>query len=150
MAVTAFQDLVLADEDREWDGDAAEKRVRRWADAEDGPNEKYRDAHVWYDADSKDNFTAYKLLDRRRHRRQAAGGAARGDGGRQRDAGRPRRGGHSGAGRESGQVPSGEVLQEDGPHPTLGGLSAWIPGCTAAGRRRSPALRLLRAIRRSI
>ena len=62
MAVTAFQDLALADEDREWDGDAAEKRVRKWAGAEDGPNEKYRDAHVWYDADSRDNFTAYKLL----------------------------------------------------------------------------------------
>ena len=62
MAVTAFQDLPLADRDREWDGDAAEKRVRKWADAEDEPNEKYRDAHVWYDADSKDNFTAYKLL----------------------------------------------------------------------------------------
>ena len=41
---------------------AAEKRVRQWADAEDEPNEKYRDAHVWYDADSKDNVTAYKLL----------------------------------------------------------------------------------------
>ncbi len=41
---------------------AAETRVRKWADAADGPNEKYRDAHVWYDADSKDNFTAYKLL----------------------------------------------------------------------------------------
>jgi len=62
MAVTSFQDLPLADRDREWDGDAAEKRVRRWAGAEDEPNEKYRDAHVWYDADSKDNFTAYKLL----------------------------------------------------------------------------------------
>ncbi len=62
MAVTAFQDLPLADRDREWDGDGAEKRVRRWAGAEDGPNEKYRDAHVWYDADNKDNFTAYKLL----------------------------------------------------------------------------------------
>ena len=32
------------------------------ADAEDEPNPKYRDAHVWYDADNKDNFTAYKLL----------------------------------------------------------------------------------------
>ncbi|GAA3608659.1 hypothetical protein [Microlunatus ginsengisoli] len=62
MAVTAFQDLTLADRDRSWDGDAAEKRVRRWADADDEPNEKYRDAHVWYDADNKDNFTAYKLL----------------------------------------------------------------------------------------
>jgi hypothetical protein len=62
MSVTSFQDLPLADRDREWDGDAAEKRIRRWADAEDEPNEKYREAHVWYDADQKDNFTAYKLL----------------------------------------------------------------------------------------
>ncbi|WP_444663480.1 hypothetical protein ACT17Q_15215 [Cellulomonas sp. CW35] len=62
MAVTAFGDLPLADRDREWDGAAAEKRVREWAKAQDGPNERYRDAHVWYDADSKQNFTAYKLL----------------------------------------------------------------------------------------
>src|SRR3954453_12139664 len=61
MAVTTFQDLPLADRDRTWDGAAAEKRVRAWAGAEDGPNAKYRDAHVWYDADAKDNFTAYKL-----------------------------------------------------------------------------------------
>jgi hypothetical protein len=62
MSVTAFQDLPLADRDREWDGDAAEKRVRKWANAQDEPNQKYRDAHVWYDSDNKDNFTAYKLL----------------------------------------------------------------------------------------
>jgi hypothetical protein len=62
VTVTAFQDLPLADRDREWDGDAAEKRVRKWAEAEDGPNQKYRDAHVWYDGDNRDNFTAYKLL----------------------------------------------------------------------------------------
>jgi hypothetical protein len=62
MPVTAFQDLPLADRDRSWDGDAAEKRVRRWAKAEDEPNEKYRDAHVWYDSEKKDNFTGYKLL----------------------------------------------------------------------------------------
>ena len=62
MTVTRFQDLPLADRDREWDGVAAEKRVRAWAGAEDGPNAKYRDAHVWYDGDNRDNFTAYKLL----------------------------------------------------------------------------------------
>src|SRR6478609_6507319 len=62
MSVTAFQDLPLADRDREWDGDAADKRVRVWAHAEDEPNAKYRDAHVWYDADKKQNFTAYKML----------------------------------------------------------------------------------------
>jgi hypothetical protein len=52
----------LADRDREWDGDAAEKRVRKWAGAEKEPNQKYRDAHVWYDSTNKNNFTAYKLL----------------------------------------------------------------------------------------
>jgi len=62
MAVTAFRDLPLAERSREWDGDAAERRVREWADAHNEPNEKYRDAHLWYDADHKDNFTAYKLL----------------------------------------------------------------------------------------
>jgi hypothetical protein len=62
MSVTAFKDLPLADREREWDGDAAEKRVRKWAGAQDEPNEKYRDAHVWYDSDKKDNYTAYKLL----------------------------------------------------------------------------------------
>jgi hypothetical protein len=62
MAVTSFQDLPLADRDREWDGAAAEKRVRAWADAQEEPNARYRDAHVWYDADAKENFTGYKLL----------------------------------------------------------------------------------------
>jgi hypothetical protein len=62
MTVTAFQDLPLADHDREWDGAAADKRVRRWAAAQDRPNAKYRDAHVWYDAAQADEFGAYKLL----------------------------------------------------------------------------------------
>ena len=62
MAVPHFQDLPLADRDREWDGTAAEKRVRAWADAEDGPNAKYRDAHVWYDDEKPENFGSYKLL----------------------------------------------------------------------------------------
>ena len=29
---------------------------------QDEPNAKYRDAHVWYDAEHKDEFGAYKLL----------------------------------------------------------------------------------------
>ena len=62
VTVPRFQDLPLADEDRSWDGDAAESRVREWAGAQDGPNAKYRDAHVWYDADGADNFGSYKLL----------------------------------------------------------------------------------------
>ena len=47
---------------RKWDGAAAEKRVRKWAGAQEAPNQKYRNAHVWYDAANKSNFTAYKLL----------------------------------------------------------------------------------------
>jgi hypothetical protein len=38
------------------------KRVRKWADAQEEPNAKYRDAHLWYDAEKKGNFTSYKLL----------------------------------------------------------------------------------------
>jgi hypothetical protein len=62
MAVTTFQDLPMAPRDHAWDGGAAEKRVRSWTKAEDEPNERYRDAHVWYDAEKRDNFTAYKML----------------------------------------------------------------------------------------
>ncbi len=62
MSVSSFQDLPLAGRDRQWDGGAAEKRVRKWAGATDEPNWKYRDAHVWYDKEHKENFTAYKLL----------------------------------------------------------------------------------------
>ncbi len=61
MSVTSFQDLPLADRDRRWDGDAAEKRIRKWAGAAEKPNRKYRSAYVWYDKDNKENFGAYKL-----------------------------------------------------------------------------------------
>ena len=62
MTVPHFQDFPLADRQRGWDGDAAEKRVRKWAGADDEPNAKYRDCHVWYDSARKDQFGAYKLL----------------------------------------------------------------------------------------
>jgi hypothetical protein len=61
MSVTTFKDLPLAPRDREWDASAADKRVREWAHAEDHPNDKFRDAHLWYDRDSKDEFGGYKL-----------------------------------------------------------------------------------------
>jgi hypothetical protein len=61
MAVVEYQDLPLADRDREWNGDAAVKRVRRWADAEEEPNDRYRRAFVWYDAEKKENFGSYKF-----------------------------------------------------------------------------------------
>ncbi|MCW2497623.1 hypothetical protein [Jatrophihabitans sp.] len=62
MTVSSFSDFPLADRSRRWNGAAAEKRVRAWADAQDGPNAAYRRAHLWYDSENKDNFTAYKLL----------------------------------------------------------------------------------------
>lgn len=35
--------------------------MRAWAQAEDRPNQKFRKAHVWYDAEHKDEFGSYKL-----------------------------------------------------------------------------------------
>jgi hypothetical protein len=61
VSVVGFQDLPLADRRRRWNGDAANKRVRRWADAQESPNRKYRRAFVWYDGDAPDNFGSYKL-----------------------------------------------------------------------------------------
>jgi hypothetical protein len=61
MSVVSFQDLPLAERKRRWNGDAANKRVRKWAGAEDGPNDRYRKAFVWYDREAKDNFGSYKL-----------------------------------------------------------------------------------------
>jgi hypothetical protein len=61
MAVVDFQDLPLADRDREWDGDEANTRVREWAGVEDEPNDRYRKAFVWYEPDDADKFKGYKL-----------------------------------------------------------------------------------------
>jgi len=62
MTVVRYQDLPLGDRDKAWDGNAAEKRVRKWASAEGEPNTSYRDAHVWYDGSAPENFGSYKLL----------------------------------------------------------------------------------------
>ncbi|CAN5649035.1 hypothetical protein BH20ACT21_BH20ACT21_03640 [soil metagenome] len=59
--VVTFQDLPMADREREWDGDAANERFRKWAGADDEPNDKYRKAFVWYEAVEKDLFKSYKL-----------------------------------------------------------------------------------------
>lgn len=62
MTVTAFQDLPLAERDAEWDPVAAELSVRHWAEVEDRPNERYRDAHVWYDEERPERWSSYELL----------------------------------------------------------------------------------------
>ena len=122
MAVPHFQDLPLADRDREWDGTAAEKRVRSWAGADDGPNAKYRDAHVWYDDSKPDNFGSYKLLvaDVVQGKLTAVprGTMAAGGDGRLARWRRPAREGH-----RPGEVPPREVLREDGRHSPLGALT---------------------------
>ena len=62
MPVTRYSNLPLADRSHRWNGAAAEIRVRRWAGADDTPKAKYRRAHLWYEADKGDEFTAHKLL----------------------------------------------------------------------------------------
>ncbi len=61
MTESKCRTLPLADRARRWDRDAAEARVRRWAKADDGPNERYGRAFLWHDAKKADEFTAYKL-----------------------------------------------------------------------------------------
>lgn len=61
MTAIRFSNLPVADRGRSWNGDAADKRVRRWAHAESAPNARYRKAFLWYDAQRADEFTAYKL-----------------------------------------------------------------------------------------
>lgn len=60
-AVSGKTSLPLGPRDREWDETAADRRVREWADAEEEPNAKYRQAFFWYDAEAPDNFGSYKL-----------------------------------------------------------------------------------------
>jgi len=60
-AVVPFGDLPLADRDRPWDSDMALNRVREFTDSEDDPSARYKDAFLWYDSASADNFGAYKL-----------------------------------------------------------------------------------------
>ncbi len=61
MAAVSFGDLPLASQTRRWNGAAANRRVRRWAGAQQEPTARYRRAFAWYDAQAEDNFTAYKL-----------------------------------------------------------------------------------------
>ena len=57
-AVVPYQDLPLADEDREWDASEARKRLADWAEED---IDKYRKGFLWYDEENADNLTAYKL-----------------------------------------------------------------------------------------
>lgn len=60
MSVT-FQNLPIANRDREWNAKEAIERVKTWAEVKDKPNSKYSQAFLWFDSEKKDNFDAYKL-----------------------------------------------------------------------------------------
>jgi len=61
-SVVAFQDLAMADEEMEWDNDAAEDHRREYAGGEDDIDwDKYREGFLWYDSDEKEKFGSYKL-----------------------------------------------------------------------------------------
>lgn len=58
-ATSPFQDYPMVDQ--AWDGAAAVNRVRRFMNAEEKPNNRYRNAFFWYNNEESENFGAYKL-----------------------------------------------------------------------------------------
>lgn len=60
-AVVPFQDLPMAEEDREWDSDAAIGRLREFTDSDEEPSATYRRAFLWYEREMDNEFGAYKL-----------------------------------------------------------------------------------------
>lgn len=60
-SVVPFQDLPLADREREWDATAAVNRVREFTDSEDEPGSTYRRVFLWFDREHANTFGAYKL-----------------------------------------------------------------------------------------
>jgi len=61
-AAVSSHETPKAPEEREWDADAAERRVRAWAtDGEEVDWRRYRQAFAWYDEDEPELFGSYKL-----------------------------------------------------------------------------------------
>lgn len=61
--VVPYEETPTLDEDREWDASEVVARLRRWAGGpakEDIDWAKYRRAFLWYDAEDRENFSAYK------------------------------------------------------------------------------------------
>lgn len=63
----AAHETPKASEDREWDADAAEQRIRKWASS-DGSGDKdkidwgkYRQAFAWFNVEDSEDFGSYKL-----------------------------------------------------------------------------------------
>lgn len=60
-SVTPYQDLSLAERGMSWDSRGAEERVREWSGSDEGPNDKYKKAFIWFDPEAADVFSGYKL-----------------------------------------------------------------------------------------
>lgn len=65
-SATPFKDLPLAPRGTVWSAQAAKKRVRVWAGADEGLTtpaiqKKYRDCFFWYDQANPSLFSSYKL-----------------------------------------------------------------------------------------
>lgn len=64
-AAVPFQDLPLAEREREWDADAARKRVAHWAGGGEQASKinwtRYRRAFLWYDREKAEQVEGYKL-----------------------------------------------------------------------------------------
>ena len=58
----AFQDLPLAQRDREWDAEAALARVKSFLESSEEPSESFRRAFLWSDQKNHEDFDGYKLL----------------------------------------------------------------------------------------
>jgi hypothetical protein len=59
--VVPFQDLPLADEDRQWDADGAKARMKERAGGDDWDPAKYREGFLHYDAEDEDKLGAYSF-----------------------------------------------------------------------------------------
>jgi hypothetical protein len=60
-SVTSFQDLPLADRDREWDGNAARQRIQKMTESEEKASSSYKKGFLWFDSDKPENLTSYKF-----------------------------------------------------------------------------------------
>ena len=60
-SIIPFQDLPMADIEQGWDSVAAITRIKEFTGSEDSPNDEYRKAFLWFDIESSNKFSAYKL-----------------------------------------------------------------------------------------
>jgi HK97 family phage prohead protease len=60
-AVSPNKNLPIAARDRDWDSDAAVRRIREFTESNEAPNDRYKKFFMYYNQDNADNFGSYKL-----------------------------------------------------------------------------------------